>query len=565
MSREKVIKFVLLFVIAFAIGFIVYLGYKYKTSGEEEVSSDLVVDLSKLTYLKGNKSDSLKVYKQTDLETFKEDYTTGKLPDVYITEFLYDGAGMYKPYDLDDFVSKGNDMTVEVEKITNINVNTSSVEFTGTLTGGMISVNTNDINSDINILLNNAKIDTNSKKYPAIYVYNKDINYSDYKVTIRPLEGTNNSVVGGKLKKVSLVPSDDLNIYLAKYRDYTNYYGVYNSEEVANVLFAKVEADREDLEDGDPIYYYKASGAISSDIDLYFEGKGSLEVNSLNKEGIETKGNLTFSGGQGDYVITAYDDCLNTTTSDSEDSNARNNLTIDVNSLTAIVSLEADEGDAIDSNGKLIINNGKIIAISKPGSDSGLDSDKGIYINGGTILATGDMYDSISDESKQKFILLAFKNKIDSDTLVVLTDTDNKTVFGYKTDRTYTNLVYSSSTLEEKDYYLYMAGDIKGKQSNGFYTTIDSYKNGTQLGYTSKGSMGGPNGGMTPPDGGMTKPENEGTTPPSGDTTPPEKPENGMEPSQNSMSNDEAYTTNKIFTIEGVSNLFSGVGVYGEL
>ena len=63
----------------------------------------------------------------------------------------------------------------------------------------------------------------------------------------------------------------------------------------------------------------------------------------------------------------------------------------------------------------------------------------------------------------------------------------------------------------------------------------------------------------------MLCPENEGTTPPSGDITPPEKPENGMEPSQNSMSNDEAYTTNKTFTIEGVSNLFSGVGVYGEL
>ena len=38
----------------------------------------------------------------------------------------------------------------------------------------------------------------------------------------------------------------------------------YANEEVNNILFAKVEADSEDLNDGDPYYFYKASGAISS-------------------------------------------------------------------------------------------------------------------------------------------------------------------------------------------------------------------------------------------------------------------------------------------------------------
>lgn len=60
------------------------------------------------------------------------------------------------------------------------------------------------------------------------------------------------------------------------------------------------------LKEGDHLYFYKASGAISSDIDLYFEGEGYLEVNSKNKEDIETKGNLTLSGGTGDYVIYSY-------------------------------------------------------------------------------------------------------------------------------------------------------------------------------------------------------------------------------------------------------------------
>ena len=537
-KKEKAIKIILLFVILFAILFVVYLAMKYKDQNNTVDNSEIIVDLSKLTYLKGNKSDSLKVYKQSDIETYKEDYTTGNLPDVYITEFLFDGVDMYKPYDLDDFVSAGNEYNVKTEKITNINVNTSSVEFTGSLTGGMISVDTNGLNSDIKILLNNVKLNTNSKKYPAIYVYNKDITYNDHKVVINSLENTTNYVEGGKLKKVSLSPSDDLDIYLDKYKEYTNYYGVYNSDEINNILFAKVEADKEDLEKGDPKYFYKAAGTISSDIDLYFEGKGYLEVNSNTNEGIETKGNLSLSGGTGNYVVTALDDCINTTTNNKID-NARNTITIDVESLVAKVSLDATEGDAIDSNGDLIINGGKIIAVAKSGNDSGIDSETGTYINGGTILATGDMLDNINDNSKQNIIILSFKNKMTKNSLLVFKDTNESYLFGYKTDREYSNLVYSSPTLTNNDYYLYMSGDIKGKESNGLYTNITSYKNGIQLGYTNNGNQKGND----------MIPKNR-----TGSLNEPPKPYN-----------EEAYTTNKTFTIDEVLNSFNGVGTYGEL
>jgi hypothetical protein len=107
---------------------------------------------------------------------------------------------------------------------------------------------------------------------------------------------------------------------------------------------------------------------------------------------------------------------LNTTTKSSSSESARNTLSIDVNSLTAIVDSgeDADEGDAIDSNGTLTINGGTILAIAHPGQDAGLDSEKGTYINGGTIIATGDMLDSISNESKQNFITLNFQNNVNA-------------------------------------------------------------------------------------------------------------------------------------------------------
>ena len=80
---------------------------------------------------------------------------------------------MYKTYDLDDFVKSGNDVDVEIFKSTVININTTGViELTGELDCGMIAVNSNDIEGDITIVLNNVKLDTDSKKVPAIYVYN---------------------------------------------------------------------------------------------------------------------------------------------------------------------------------------------------------------------------------------------------------------------------------------------------------------------------------------------------------------------------------------------------------
>ena len=55
------------------------------------------------------------------------------------------------------------------------------------------------------------------------------------------------------------------------------------------------------------------------------------------------------------------------------------------------------EGDGIDSNGYLVINDGHIlVAADETSADSGLDSDLGIYLNGGTVLATGNMFDEIS-------------------------------------------------------------------------------------------------------------------------------------------------------------------------
>lgn len=478
-------KFIKYFTLIVGIFFAFSLNIKASSKG-------IYVNLETLRYSTNNKDySSITEYKT--LEDFLEDYNSNKLPSIYITDFLFDGVSSVKSPDLDDFIeNNSNDTKIKTLEIKVININTTgNIEFTGEITGAMIGVNTNNVKKDINIILNNVSIDTDSKKASAIFVYNKDKNYTDCKVTIKTLEGTKNYIEGGKLKKVSLIGSDELESYsgyysndsLTNYNKYTSYYGIYTSDEIKNILFATVQADNEDLSDGNPYYFYKGSGAISSDIDLYFEGEGYLKVTSKNKEGIETKGNLTFSGGTGDYEIYAKDDCLNTTTASAGGTTVRNDLTIDVNSLLAYVDPEADEGDAIDSNGKLIINGGTIYAFAHPTSpDAGLDSGSGTYVNDGTVIATGNMVDAVSSESKQDFIYASFSG-INADTLIVIKDQDNEIITAFKTDRNIQNLFYSSSNLDYESYKIYIGGTIDGEETNGLYTKINSYTDGEEISY----------------------------------------------------------------------------------
>ena len=236
MNKSKFLKTISVI----AIMLLVMATFNIRISNAAE-TSDYKVNLSDLTYTSGDTTAELKKYTQSDFETFLLDYNSGNLPEVYVTEFLFDGVSMVKTYDLDDFVESGNDVEVKVLKITAINVNTTgNIEFTGKITGGMIAVDTNGRNGKINLILNNVKIDTDSKKTPAILVYNNDITYTGCKVTIKSATGSKNYVEGGKFKKVSLVGSDELSNYTSKYSgdaqtnytNYTNYYGVYTSAQI---------------------------------------------------------------------------------------------------------------------------------------------------------------------------------------------------------------------------------------------------------------------------------------------------------------------------------------------
>ena len=338
---------------------------------------------------------------------------------------------------------------IEIDNVINI-TKAGTYEFTGTLSNGQISINSNDINGEVVIILNDATI--TCKDAPAIFVYNKEVNSKKCTVTIKTAKGTTNTITGAKIKQ-----------------------SVEGWEDQDEILYY-IEKDTDD--EGEYYERYKYDGAISSDVSLIFEGEGTLVVNSTEKEGIEGKGDITINSGN--YQINSLDDGINACTDNESD------ITINGGTILVNVTSEAKEGDGIDSNNCLYINGGYIYAFAaESGTESGIDADNGIYINGGYVVAIGRMADEVSSESKQNFLQFNFRNRIKKDTLITITDKDDNPLVAFTSDRSYTALTISVPELTGDEVNVYEGGTIEGEESNGLYTKISSYTKGTEKSYGS--------------------------------------------------------------------------------
>lgn len=316
-------------------------------------------------------------------------------------------------------------------------------EFTGKLTDGQIAVDTNSINGDVTILLNNVNI--KCENAPAIFVYNVKTKL-DYEIIIKTAKDSENYISGGLIKQSVEGWADQDKI-------------VYSIEKGTN-------------DEGEYFERYKYDAAISSDVSLTFEGEGSLTIES-QREGIESKRDITINSGN--YTINSTEDGMNA----CQD----NESVITINGGTILVNVDPNgtEGDGIDSNGSIYINDGEIYTFSNGVSeDSGLDSDLGIYINGGRIVAIGNMYDEIKDDTEQNSVTLQFNDKIEKGTLIVLSDENDSPVIAFETDRNYKVITFSDETLKDINYTVYKGGTIDGTKVNGLYTNITSYTGGTQ-------------------------------------------------------------------------------------
>lgn len=335
---------------------------------------------------------------------------------------------------------------ISIANIVNISKN-GTYEFTGNLSNGQIAIDANNIVGNVTIILNNVNI--NCPNAPAIFIYNKSIATDTYTAFIRVADGTTNTISGGHIKQ-----------------------SVENWENQANLLYY-IDKGYDD----DNSYYerYKYDGAISSDISLNFEGKGTLTVNG-SKEGIESKRHITINSGN--YIINSLDDGINACTE------KESIITINDGIVLVNVLPEAQEGDGIDSNGLLYINEGKVFAFaSEKSQDNGLDSSIATYINGGYVVGTGNMFEEVSDASEQAFMQMQFKDKITKGTLIAILDENKNPEIAFRTNKEYSILTVSSPKIKNGEHYVYEGGNIQGTNENGLYTTITSYDGGTEKEY----------------------------------------------------------------------------------
>lgn len=169
---------------------------------------------------------------------------------VYLTSNMNNGGNLEESI-------KAN---IEIDNIININ-SAGNYEFSGTLDNGQIAVNANDINGNVNLVLNNLNIKCDDA--PAIFIYSKDVENKNCKLTITLEENSVNTITGGKIKQSveGWADQEDILYYVEKdYDDNRQYY------------------ER-----------YKYDGAISSDISLIFDGTGTLNVNSSKKKVLNLK------------------------------------------------------------------------------------------------------------------------------------------------------------------------------------------------------------------------------------------------------------------------------------
>ncbi len=303
---------------------------------------------------------------------------------------------------------------------------------------------------------------------------------------------------------------------------------------------------------------YKFDGAFYSKMSMTVDGEetgdGVLNI-VAEKEGLDSELHLELMGGK--VNISSQDDGINT----NEDGVSA--TTISGGSLHIVAGL-GSEGDGIDSNGYLTISGGVVISIANPAADSGLDSDLGSVINGGTVVATGSTMDWPETQSGQVTINLQFAAAQASDEAVIVTDQDRKVVFAYDPDqdettgahsRGYQGAVISCPAFREGEtYQVYVGGGVTGTDVDGLYdaSTVTGMEGAVRQQYTGTDVRGGFRGGMGRPEGfpegapegfpeGTERPQRgerpDGETPPElpdGETVPqpPAMPENGGTPPQ---------------------------------
>ncbi len=314
---------------------------------------------------------------------------------------------------------------------------------TGTLDPGQIAVDLGeDAETDpaavVTLVLDG--VDITSTVAPAVIFYNvyecdqtgdqgsePDLSGAGARVVIA--DGSENTVNGSYVARI--------------YKSYTL------SEDGTEVV------DSKKLHKYDGAFYSKMSMTVSGGP----EDSGVLAINAEN-EGLDTEMHLAINGGA--IHIRSGNDGINVNEDDVSV------VTIDGGTVDIVVTGQTGEGDGIDSNGWLVIDSGTVTAQAcSTSGDAGLDAAQDVYLNGGRIIATGNMLDAL-DPSDQCGALFTFTQRQTGGATYVLIDAAGNEIMAFTPENDLTYLLMTCPALEEGvEYSLTADGTVLAAAAGG--------------------------------------------------------------------------------------------------
>ena len=226
--------------------------------------------------------------------------------------------------------------------------------------------------------------------------------------------------------------------------------------------------------DGGTLQITAASDIIESEDILVITG-GTI-TGSSDDEGIESKNAVYINGGTID--ISVKDDGINAATY------------LEINDGT--VNVTCATGDALDCNGNndgcIVINGGSVYVVGGNSPEGGIDADNAsAIINGGEVIAIGDVNSPISEDSAQVTVVYGSFNKGET---IEIKDSDGNVVFSTTPEVSGNTMIISSANITTgADYTIY----ANGTEALSFTADTTVVEAGGQA--NGMGGMGG-HGGM---------------------------------------------------------------------
>jgi hypothetical protein len=163
--------------------------------------------------------------------------------------------------------------------------------------------------------------------------------------------------------------------------------------------------------------------------------------------------------------------------------NSSNGMELNISGGTIYVDAG---GDGFDSNGSMTISGGTVI-VNGPtdNSNAALDSETGILLNGGLVIAAGSsgMVENPEDDSEQYSVSATFTQSLDAETLVTLCDSTGAEIISFAPAKKFANVIISSPEISSGETYtIYTGGSTSSDEKYGLYTTGGYNNDGEEAG-----------------------------------------------------------------------------------